>query len=88
MRPSQKKRLQRRAHKREAEAEKAQAGEEREPNNEGNTGRKEENKGNSNGTVTSRDKFRHHVKKSGILELIERSLEQLCKEETGRDHGP
>ena len=88
MRPSQTKRLKKRAHKREVEIEKAQASKEREPNNEGNTGRKEENKGNSNGTVSSRDEFRHHVKKSGVLELIERSLEQLCKEETERDQGP
>ena len=88
MRPSQMKRLKRRAHKREAETEKAQGNKEREPNTKGNTERKEESKGNSNGTVGSRDEFRHHVKKSGILELIERSLEQLCKEETERDHGP
>ena len=52
------------------------------------TQREEENKGNSNGTVSNREEFRHHVKKSGILELIERSLEQRCKEEAEGDQGP
>ena len=87
MRLSQKKRLQRRAHKREAVAEKAQASKETEPNTKGNTERKEESKGNSNGTGGSRDELRHHVKKSGVLKLYTMPREQLCKEEKERDHG-
>ena len=58
-----------------------------EPNTKGNTERKEESKGNSNGTGGSRDELRHHVKKSGELEFYKMSLEQLRKEEKERDHG-
>ena len=80
-------RLRRRASKRDQKPEEAQPSEEAEQDKEENTEREEENDGNRRGTVTTREEFREHVKKSGIVGLIKRSLEERCKKEEEGDQG-
>ena len=48
--------------------------------------RREENKGSRKENESKKDEFRKHVEKAGVLELITKSLAQLCEEETKREH--